>query len=706
MIKITDGDKLSFRELNLKPSYDSDEDDILGSFYIPVLSESRTYYRLAGFFSSTALALAARGIAGLIKNDGKMKLVASVILQKDDIEAIQRGLTNPEKVIEGTMLKEMDGIEDELTRNHVEALAYLVANKRLEIKVAVMVGENGVPLNPEESERNIFHQKVGVMEDGNGNTVSFSGSINESLGGWINNIEEFNVFRSWIQGEGEHLDANRRKFENLWAGRTKRARIFDVPDAVSKKFIRMAPKGMDELKLLISPKKGVGRVLRAYQTEAINNWAKNQRKGIFEMATGTGKTIAALGCLKELQRTQKKLITVITCPYTHLVKQWRGELRNFGLGDGMEIYSDTADWKNLFQNAILDVNLGNEDGATILTTHATFSSDSFIDIIKKANCDLFLIADEVHGLGAPERRNGLLENYKYRLGLSATPARWLDDEGTAIIIDYFNNVVFEFSLKRAITEINPDTGMSYLTPYEYHPYFVGLTESELAEYERMTKKIAAQYYKAKSKEERQIAFDLLCIMRQRIVVNAENKLATFKQILDKLGSEVSHCLIYCSPQQISAVQEILSSRNIIQHKFTAHESADERQMLLSTFASGRIQALVAMKCLDEGVDVPVARTAIFLASSGNPKEFIQRRGRILRRAPDKEKAIIYDIIVIPNANNQDYSDIERKILTKELKRYEEFASISKNYGECLVELVKLKDRFNLRWVDINEPKRT
>jgi superfamily II DNA or RNA helicase len=317
-----------------------------------------------------------------------------------------------------------------------------------------------------------------------------------------------------------------------------------------------------------------------------------------------------------------------------------------------------------------------------------------------------LIADEVHGLGAPERRNGLLENYKYRLGLSATPARWLDDEGTAIIIDYFNNVVFEFSLKRAITEINPDTGMSYLTPYEYHPYFVGLTESELAEYERMTKKIAAQYYKAKSKEERQIAFDLLCIMRQRIVVNAENKLATFKQILDKLGSEVSHCLIYCSPQQISAVQEILSSRNIIQHKFTAHESADERQMLLSTFASGRIQALVAMKCLDEGVDVPVARTAIFLASSGNPKEFIQRRGRILRRAPDKEKAIIYDIIVIPNANNQDYSDIERKILTKELKRYEEFASISKNYGECLVELVKLKDRFNLRWVDINEPKRT
>jgi hypothetical protein len=285
---------LSFRELNLKPSYDSDEDDILESFYIPVLSESRTYYRLAGFFSSTALALAARGIAGLIKNDGKMKLVASVILQKDDIEAIQRGLKNPEKVIEGTMLKEMDSIEDELTRNHVEALAYLVANKRLEIKVAVMVGENGVPLNPEESERNIFHQKVGIMEDGTGNTVSFSGSINESLGGWINNIEEFNVFRSWIQGEGDHLDANRRKFENLWAGKTKRARIFDVPDAVNKKFIRMAPKGMDELKRLISPKKGVGRVLRAYQTEAISNWAKNQRKGIFEMATGTGKTIAAL----------------------------------------------------------------------------------------------------------------------------------------------------------------------------------------------------------------------------------------------------------------------------------------------------------------------------------------------------------------------------------------------------------------------------
>lgn len=327
-------------------------------------------------------------------------------------------------------------------------------------------------------------------------------------------------------------------------------------------------------------------------------------------------------------------------------------------------------------------------------------------MIKNSHIKLFLIVDEVHGIGAPIRKNGLIEEYTYRLGLSATPKRWLDPDGTEYITNYFKDVVYDFSLKKAINTVNPDTGDTFLTPYEYKPYFVELSDEEINEYEKISKNIAKAYHNAKNYGEKTDWFSLLCIKRQKIIIDAMNKISTFFEILDEIG-KVNHCLIYLSPNQLNKVQEILNNKGVIQHKFTLKEGTksedkyggiSEREFLLKGFADGKYQALVAMKCLDEGVDVPPARIAIFLASSSNPRQYIQRRGRILRNFPGKDKATIYDLIVIPpplNNVDKDFWELERKIIRTELKRYKEFAYLSLNRMECLKKIESLEEKYKM-----------
>jgi len=435
-----------------------------------------------------------------------------------------------------------------------------------------------------------------------------------------------------------------------------------------------------------------------HQEKAIEAWFQNDKKGIFEMATGTGKTFTALGCLRRIFETETKLVTIIACPYDHLVRQWAKSIAYFNI-DSDIIIADSSNpgWKDKLANHMLNLKIGLADDLIVLTTHTTLSSDDFVKLITIGNTKLFLIADEVHGLGAPKRQNGLIEEYKYRLGLSATPKRWFDSDGTNALYEYFHETVFEFSLEDALNTINPDTGLTYLTPYEYKPHFVGLNDDELEEYEKLTRKMIKSYSYAKKNDTEDI-MALLSIKRQKIVKNAINKYGELRNILSQLG-EVKHCLIYCAPEQMQTVQDIISSEfDIIHHKFTMAEKVrpekkyggiSEREFLLKNFADGTYDALLAMKCLDEGVDVPSAKTSIILASSGNPREYIQRAGRVLRRHPTKDKSIIHDIVVIPIlsiAVDPEFMDLEKKIIRKELKRYKEFAKYAINKLECLIIL--------------------
>jgi len=682
---------VSFFDLQLKPDYDSESDDILHQFYIPVLSRAKKYYRLSGFFSSSALAVAARGIAAFIGNNGNMKLIVGARLQRSDIEAIREGKENPEKVLSEMMLRDLNEIEDEIIRDHVRALGWLIAKGHLDIKIAIVTDNYGQLLDYDTALRKgIFHQKVGIFEDEDGNLISFSGSVNESATAWEDNIEEFKVFRSWIHGELEHLASDNRKFEKYWNGQTKRLKIHDVPTAVREKLIEIAP---DDIRRLKIEHFGERPTLRSYQENATAAWLHNSFRGILEMATGTGKTLTALVCLEKAFETKEKIVAVISSPFIHLSEQWIRESEKLGIhSDKLVADSSRNRWRDKLVDSILDVENGVSERLIILTTHNTLSSADFISIIKDSkkrvpDLRFLLIIDEVHGIGAPERRNGLIDEYDYRLGLSATPKRWFDFEGTDKIFSYFGDVVFRFSLKDAI-----DAG--YLTPYIYIPHFTFLTTEEMARYETETRKISRTYYRSKDEVEKDEIFTLLCIKRQKIIRNATNKLVVFEKILDSLDG-IKYCLVYCSPLQIETVQGILNRKNIIQHKFTEVEGTkredrfgglSERDFLIKQFSEGIYHALVSMKCLDEGVDVPPARIAIMLDNSGNPREYIQRRGRVLRKFPGKRHAVIHDIIVEPVLRptiSQELGDIERKIIAKELERYRDFARSAQNASECL-----------------------
>lgn len=700
---------MSFLHLDLKHDYDSEKDDILRDFYIPVLSRAKKYYRLAGFFSSSALAVAARGMSTFVKNQGSMKLVTSARLQKRDVDAIRKGLEEPEKVIAEMMLKELEQIEEEFVRDHVKALAWLVARNQLSMRVAVVTDKYGQPIDYDTAIRQgIFHQKVGIFEDEDGNLISFSGSVNESAMAWEDNIEEFKVFRSWIDVEKEYFDADLAKFNKFWDGHATRTRVIDLPEAIKARLIEIAPSNIEELDLdrWAPSEKQVRMIeLRKYQREAVQNWLSSDKRGIFEMATGTGKTIAALTCLKKAFETESRLVVVISSPFIHLSEQWIREFDKLGIeSDKVLADSSKARWRDKMVDSVLDVENGISERLVVLTTHNTFSSADFMNIIKESKkrvpeLRFLVVVDEVHGIGAPERRNGLIDEYDYRLGLSATPKRWFDFEGTDKIFAYFGDVVFEFSLKKAIDE-------RYLTPYIYKPHFTSLTTQEMEKYEEETRKVARAYYRSEDETEKDEIFTLLCIRRQKIIRNAANKLLVFQEILDDL-KEVRHCLIYCSPTQIRTVQAILNQRNIIQHKFTEIEGTkpaerfgglSERDFLIKQFSEGVYSVLVSMRCLDEGIDVPPARLAIMLDNSGNPREYIQRRGRVLRKYPGKESAIIHDIIVEPVLRptiSQELGNLEKRIIAKELERYRDFARSSQNADECLKMMQDLEAMYGL-----------
>ena len=363
--------------------------------------------------------------------------------------------------------------------------------------------------------------------------------------------------------------------------------------------------------------------LRQYQHDAIDAWFANNCQGIFEMATGTGKTYTAIGALQKLLKQEKKLVTIICAPFLHLATQWEHNLHQMGV-DLPLVYASSMDpkWKEKCTGKIFDNRLGKLPYFIILTTHDTVSSEKFIEIMDDLKSPTLLIADEVHGMGSVERINGLLDKYQYRLGLSATPHRYFDELGTKKLLKYFDKTVYEFTLHRAINEINPATNESYLAPYEYHPLFAELNSEEMDKYATISRQIAILFSKKLKTKDEELLLEKRLRDRQDILKNATEKYPSFKNLINTLknNDEISHTLVYCSPQQIEPVQEIIrNSENIIQHKFTSGEDAThhqkkysdmtEREYLLDNFDKGIYHILVAIKCLDEGVDVPSTRNA-------------------------------------------------------------------------------------------------
>ncbi len=707
---------MSFRNLQLKHSYSSEKDNLVDAFYIPVLKEAQTYRRVTGYFSSSSLFIAARGFSEFIKKGGHFQFILNVQLSDEDYDEIEKGITTPEEIIQSRFLSDLSDLEDECINNHAKVIGWLISNNQMEIKVGF--------IERKVIGHEILHQKLGILEDSEHNILTFVGSNNESKSGWLHNSEKFKVFFSWEENFKDSIRDDIEEFEDLWYNRAKKTRVVPFPEAVKQNLINVYKKEFYPLEDLLNAIDGIHEtdrtqgygkkrfpiVLRQYQNDAIDAWFANKGRGIFEMATGTGKTYTAIGALQRLLKQEKKLVTIICAPFLHLTSQWEQNVREMGV-ELPTVYASSMDakWKDKCTEKILDNRLGKLPQFIILATHDTISSGKFIEIMEDLKSPALLIADEVHGMGSVERVNGLIDKYQYRLGLSATPHRYFDELGTKKLLKYFDKTVYEFNLYRAINEINPATNESYLVPYEYHPLFAELNAEEMDKYAIISRQIAILYSKKHRTQEEELLLEKRLRDRQDILKNAAGKYPLFGTLVNQLKNEdaISHTLVYCSPQQIEPVQDIIrQSGKIIQHKFTSGEDATrhqikyanmtEREYLLDNFDKGNYNVLVAIKCLDEGVDVPSTRNAILMCSSGNPKEYIQRRGRVLRRFPGKGKAIIYDFTAVPNITDSRLnSEIEQKIFDSQMKRLGEFAKDSMNESEVLRQIFEEKNKYGV-----------
>jgi DNA phosphorothioation system restriction enzyme len=447
--------------------------------------------------------------------------------------------------------------------------------------------------------------------------------------------------------------------------------------------------------------------LRQYQRVAVANWFANNGRGTLKMATGSGKTITALAIATELYQKISLQVLLVICPYCHLVNQWARESEKFGLKPILG-FEDAGSWQNKLAASLYEVRSGDSlrDSCasraflTIITTNATLMSDSLQSQLRYFPEKTLIIGDEVHNLGAPRLGQSLPRNIGLRLALSATPERHYDEQGTEAILDYFGPVLQpELTLADAIRQ-------KALVHYLYYPILVELTETESRKYSYLTKKIGWALWGDENLENNDALTPLL-MQRARLIGAAANKLTALRELMiNRL--DTAHTLFYCGDGSIEGATRKKNNRQLTEttkllgselgyrvNTYTAATPLAERERLRQQFESGELQGLVAIRCLDEGVDIPAIRNAVILASSSNPRQFIQRRGRILRPHPGKERATLFDMIVLPPDLGKETIEVERNLLRKELKRFLEFADLADNAGEARVKLLQLQRRYGL-----------
>lgn len=732
MITKEAGEYMNFRELILKKEYRSLEHCVVNDFYIPVLTESVKYRRAVGFFSSTSLIEISKGIGALLKNDGIIQLIASPKLSKEDILAIENGFERRHAIIEKSIIKTLTEPEGPFDEERLNLLSNLIALGKLEIKIAFLEKNNHIGM---------FHEKMGLMYDKNHDVIAFTGSMNESKCAFSHNYESIDVFTSWGP-DADRVDAKENAFNAMWNDYEPHIRVMEFPN-ISKEIMKKYQRDeriqydIDEREYSTHSFEKAGssikeneieyigkrpRVppdvkIRDYQEEAIDNWETNNFCGIFDMATGTGKTYTALAAIYRLYcKLENKLGVIIVCPYQHLVEQWREDIEKFGMKP-IVCYSssDQRNWKQRLQTAVTSYTLGVSDHFCVISTNATFSSEYVQTQMSRLKDKVVLVVDEAHNFGAENLSKTLQPNIQYRLALSATINRHGDEEGTQKLFDYFGKVCIQYTLKEAINN-------DMLTPYYYKPTIVYLTETELAEYLEITRKIVSGIrIDKKGKSVLNNYAKMLLIKRARLVAGASAKIHTLGKLITS-HSEDSHMLVYCGAatmkdygyeensapidemKQINIVADLLGNQLGMRiSKFTSEESSDEREIIKTEFAEGKhLQALIAIRCLDEGVNIPSIKIAFILASSTNPKEYIQRRGRVLRKYPGKRYATIYDFITLPASLNEieryseDAINSIKSLAIREVQRMKDFAEISENPSDADSLILEIVDAYNIQ----------
>ena len=728
-------------------------------FFSDCLCNSTRFDLMLGFFSSSAISVLSDGFAVFLYNNGYMRLIINDVLTEEDKNAISLGIGAKEiPYFDLSNIEEIKAMLSERDVHFFECLSWLIRNNRIEIKI----------IAPKES-IGISHTKSGLFSDGL-NEVGFDGSCNFSRTALLDNIESLTSFCDWDGSvDSARIDGMKEDFNRVFEGKDDNVVYVNsenVKTSLSSAFPEKTIADLldDEYRLLKNNRPNMGIAItamislsrakdkieaiveknnileensiaygkqvpmfpyasgpREYQRQAFENWKNNKQKGLFAMATGTGKTITALNCLLEIFKHSGYYKALILVPTITLVEQWETECRKFNFDNIIKVCSKYSKWSTAIGNIkLIELNTNSIQSYIIISTYASFAqSNVFDELCSLSKTKLLLIADEAHNMGAG-RVAQRLEDIPYlrRIGLSATPQRQYDDSGNSKIREFFGSIdkyTFEYSMRDAIRN-------GALCRYYYYPHLVELTPSEFDDYVELSSKIAKVYNSDDS--DSQDILKRLLLKRKRIIHKAANKKEVFAEILrdriNKSGS-LKYTLVYVPEGNMPDDQladvfdstDVLGddedSRHIIDEFTSIVRDIDDhvvvrqftgdtpdRDQILKDFADGKVDVLTSMKCLDEGIDVPRSEFAIFCSSTGNPRQFIQRRGRVLRTHKDKHFAIIHDLVVIPSyCFDFETYRLEKSLIGAELMRVRDFALLAENCNDTLNVLDAILSRYNI-----------
>lgn len=648
---------MSLKNIGLRDTYWSSEQNLIQDFYIPCLQESKEYCRAVGYFNSAILTYISKGLYSLIRNNGTMRIICSTRLTDEDQRKINLGYDIREIIMRNTSL-----VVDEIIKENsdeLKNLCWLIKNGKLDIKVCYKIGL--------DNKNELFHEKFGVFKDNDNNIVSFLGSVNETLGGWLNNEESFEVSMNWIDGLQRRVNEKVIRFHRLWEGTAHKVKTYDFPDAVKEKLIRYAPEmPIDNINTYYPPNYINNKFIpRECQIRAKDKFQENNYVCLFMMATGTGKSKAALYSMYNVGYWKVLMIIV---PSIELVEQWEKDTNLF-----YESYyvikccSNYPMWKSQILT-LMQAKIPKK--VIIISTYDTAITDYAMDKWSEIPKDQFaVIFDEAHNMGAKSTQRIMDLQPEYKIGLSATPKRNFDEEGSQKILDYFNNTLYEFTISDAIQK-------EYLVNYEYMIWPCKLSDESWNNYLEITKKIN-KLHNTKDEDFYKSKLDFWYRERANIIKTTDDKINKLREIFELLP-EGSRILIYGETmEQLSFIQNELDNMNKYYFVYTGEkDSKYVRPVMLDEFKLGIRKILLAIGCLDEGIDIPVCDAAIFISSSTSDRQFIQRRGRVLRASPTKNRAYIIDFIVYPQlSTNSDSNEIKvaRNLIESQYRRINDIA---------------------------------
>ncbi len=709
----------NFRQITFPSGYEyqSDGPHLPIEFYIEVFPKSKEVYLKLGYFSSSAIRVLALSFAQFIYNGGAIKIVTNHYLYDRDKQLLNIVDVNEDAVVEANIAHDIEWIYKRLSgeeQHFLDCLKYLAKMDRLEI-IPVILKPNSMA-----------HYKQGIFIDRANDSIFMDGSCNFTAKGLLENAESISIYRSWGSDfEADKVSAKKQDLKDIAFRASSQYEYLykeQIQNAITKigkdrnvlellrqevslcegatnsytgRVARTIERYQNELDEIIkqaesTPKFPFNSTPREYQVEACSAWRMANKQGVFAMATGTGKTITALNCLLSEYEQDGTYQAVILVPTKVLVDQWRAEAHLFNFTNVYLVYSD-SDWKKELRELCASLRFNQSLSFILIVTYQTFPTDGFQKYAKQLPSSTILIADEAHNIGSRLMKRSLENiNWARRLALSATPKRIYDEEGNSAIEKFFCSTepyTYSFSLDRAIED-------GYLCHYLYFPHIVELTDDEQDEYIAISKKLASFFNINDGVLKKNESVERLLLARKRIVHKAANKLSAFQRILEgyvACGEELKYAFVYAPEGEDAEGTNILAKYinklsdtypSVRAYAYTSQ--SQDRETILQNFESGYFDVLFSMKCLDEGVDIPRAQLAIFCSSTGNPRQFIQRRGRVLRNHIDKTVAIIHDLVVVPAATG-DWAthNVEKSLLRQELIRVVYFASLANNYYEAM-----------------------